>query len=87
VVRATWGGGATIAPDIDDAMAVLEARRRTSGPDRRVRVGVVESNRAGLARLEADGWTEAWRAPRLIRGAPLDWQPDGIWGQFNHAVG
>jgi ribosomal protein S18 acetylase RimI-like enzyme len=87
VVRATWGGGATIAPDIDDAMALLEARRRASGPDRRVRAGVVESNIAGLARLEADGWTEAWRAPRLIRGDPLDWRPDGIWGQFNHAVG
>jgi ribosomal protein S18 acetylase RimI-like enzyme len=87
VVRATWGGGATIAPDVDDAMAVLEARRRASSPDRRVRAGVIESNRPGLARLEADGWIEAWRAPRLIRGAPLDWHPDGIWGQFNHAVG
>jgi hypothetical protein len=87
VVRATWGGGATIAPDIDDAMALLEARRRASALDRRVRAGVVESNIAGLARLEADGWTEAWRAPRLIRGDPLDWRPDGIWGQFNHAVG
>ena len=26
-------------------------------------------------------------APRLIRGEPLRWQPEAIWGQFNHAVG
>ncbi len=42
---------------------------------------------AGAAALEADGWVEAWRAPRLIRGAPLDWEPTAIWGQFNHAIG
>jgi hypothetical protein len=41
----------------------------------------------GAAALEADGWTEAWRAPRLVRGAALDWHPDRIWGQFNHALG
>jgi GNAT superfamily N-acetyltransferase len=87
VVRAPWGGGATIAPDGDDAMAVLDARRRASGPERTVRAGVVELNTDGLARLEAAGWTEAWRAPRLVRGEPMSWQPSGIWGQFNHAVG
>jgi GNAT superfamily N-acetyltransferase len=87
VVRATWGGGATIAPDVDDAMALLAARRRAAGPQKRVRAGVVASNLEGVARLEAAGWSEAWRAPRLIRGTPLQWRPDGIWGQFNHAVG
>jgi GNAT superfamily N-acetyltransferase len=87
VVRAAWGGGATIAPAIDDAMALLDARRRAAGPQKRVRAGVVASNLEGIARLEAAGWTEAWRAPRLIRGIPLRWHPDGIWGQFNHAVG
>ncbi len=87
VVRATWGGGATIAPDADDAAAVLDARRRAAGPAGRVRAGVVAEHVDGLARLEAAGWTEAWRAPRMIRGAPMDWQPSGIWGQFNHAVG
>ena len=37
--------------------------------------------------LLADGWTEAWEGPRLIRGEPLDWHPEAIWGQFNHAMG
>jgi len=87
VVRAPWGGGATIAPSVPDARAILAARRRVAGPGRRVRAGVLLDNEAGLARLHDDGWHEAWRAPRLARGADLAWQPDAIWGQFNHALG
>lgn len=87
LVRAPWGGGATIAPDPDLAMAILEARRDAYPADRKVRAGVLDRNERGLARLEAAGWTEAWRAPRLERGAPLDWDPGAIWGQFNHALG
>ena len=87
VVRAPWGGGATIAPEPVTALALLEARRRRTGPDRHVRAGVLAENASGLVRLAAAGWTEAWRAPRLVRGAPLAWQPDAIWGQFNHALG
>jgi GNAT superfamily N-acetyltransferase len=87
VVRATWGGGATIASDPDVATALLEARRRRTGPDRHVRAGVLAENASGIARLVDAGWTEAWRAPRLVRGAPLAWQPEAIWGQFNHALG
>ncbi len=87
VVRAPWGGGATIAPDPDVALALLEARRRRTSPDRHVRAGVLAENEAGLARLADAGWTEAWRAPRLVRGAALVWQPEAIWGQFNHAIG
>jgi ribosomal protein S18 acetylase RimI-like enzyme len=87
VIRAPWGGGATIAPRADDALAILRARRLAAGPDRRVRAGILLANEAGAAALINDGWTEAWRAPRLIRGRPLDWHPDHIWGQFNHALG
>jgi GNAT superfamily N-acetyltransferase len=87
MVRAPWGGGATIAPDPEVALAVLDARRRRAGPDRHVRAGVLADNVAGLERLRADGWHEAWRAPRLARGVPLDWNPTSIWGQFNHALG
>jgi predicted N-acetyltransferase YhbS len=87
VVRAPWGGGATIAPSLDDAAAILHARRVASGPGKRVRAGLIAENEAGLDRLAAMGWTEAWRAPRLIRGDPLHWQPGAIWGQFNHALG
>jgi GNAT superfamily N-acetyltransferase len=87
VIRAPWGGGATIAPRPEDAMAILRARRLAAGPDGHVRAGILLENMAGAALLAADGWTEAWRAPRLSRGEPLDWRPDHIWGQFNHALG
>jgi GNAT superfamily N-acetyltransferase len=87
VIRAPWGGGATIAPDPADALRILDARRRAHGPGGRVRVGLIEENAAGLARLEAAGLVPIWSAPRLIRGEPLNWNPDWIWGQFNHAIG
>lgn len=87
VIRAPWGGGATVAPRADDALAILRARRLVASPDRRVRAGILLDNEAGAAALAADGWSEAWRAPRLIRGEALDWRPDQIWGQFNHALG
>jgi GNAT superfamily N-acetyltransferase len=87
VIRGPWGGGATVAPRLDDALSIVEARRRASTPDKRVRCGILLENEAGAQALERAGWTEAWRAPRLIRGAPLTWHPDRIWGQFNHAMG
>jgi GNAT superfamily N-acetyltransferase len=87
VVRAPWGGGATIAPEAGDAMRILDARRRSAGPDGRVRVGILDSNEAGLATLEAAGLAPVWSAPRLIRGHPMAWRPEWIWGQFNHAIG
>jgi hypothetical protein len=87
VVRAPWGGGSTIAPRLDDAEAILHARRVGRGPEHRIRAGLVVENTAGLERLLATGWTDSWGAPRLIRGDPLKWQPEAIWGQFNHALG
>ena len=87
VMRAPWGGGATIAPRLEDAEAILHGRRVASGSGKRVRAGVLTENVAGLERLLATGWTDSWHAPRLIRGDPLRWQPEAIWGQFNHALG
>jgi ribosomal protein S18 acetylase RimI-like enzyme len=87
VARAPWGGGATIAPRLEDALTILAARRAAAAPGRRVRCGILAENGAGAEALEATGWVEAWRAPRLIRGAGLDWNPGHIWGQFNHAMG
>jgi GNAT superfamily N-acetyltransferase len=87
VVRAPWGGGATIAPGLEDAGAILHARRVAHGPEGHVRAGLLEENEEGLEHLLATGWTESWRAPRLVRGDPLTWHPEAIWGQFNHAFG
>lgn len=87
VCRPPWGGGATIARNADDALAIATARRRTAGPDGKVRVGILRENEAGHDRLIAEGWTPSWSAPRMIRGEMPAWHPDWIWGQFNHAMG
>jgi GNAT superfamily N-acetyltransferase len=87
VCRPPWGGGATIARSIDDALAIADARRRAAGPDGKVRVGILRDNEAGHEALLAAGWRPSWSAPRMIRGAQIDWRPDWIWGQFNHAMG
>ena len=87
VLRAPWGGGATVAPDPDDAMAILRARRLAAGPDKRIRAGLLESNTDGVERLLADGWSDVWGAPRMLRGEMPAWQPNAIWGQFDHAIG
>ena len=87
VCRAPWGGGATIARTIDDALAIADARRRVAGPDGKVRVGILRENEEGHDRLLAAGFTPSWSAPRMIRGEMPAWRPGWIWGQFNHAMG
>ena len=87
VIRAPWGGGATVARSADAALRLIEARRRTSGAAGRVRVGLLQENTEGLERLAALGFVPSWAAPRMVRGEPLHWHPERIWGQFNHAVG
>jgi ribosomal protein S18 acetylase RimI-like enzyme len=87
VLRPPWHGAATIAPDIDDALRLIRARRLAAGRGRRVRIGVVEPNDAGVARLADEGWTEIRRSLRMHRGELLAWRPDAIWGQFNFALG
>ena len=87
VIRAPWGGGATIARTPDAALRLLTARRRAAGPEGRVRVGLLDENSEGLARLSEVGLRLTWSAPRMLRGEPLVWRPEWIWGQFNHALG
>jgi GNAT superfamily N-acetyltransferase len=86
VVRASWGGRALIANDPEIAVSLLDWRRRTT-PDRQLQIAVLEQNAAGRARLIEAGWTEGRGGPRLLRGAPLSWRPDWIYGQFTGATG
>ena len=87
VIRAPWGGGATVARTPEAALRIVTARRRAAGPDGRVRVGLADENAEGLARLSEVGFRLMWSAPRMLRGEPLPWRPETIWGQFNHAMG
>ncbi len=87
LVRSPWGGSALVAAEPDDAVRLLDWRRRRAAPERRIAIGVLEGNAAGRARLRADGWTESAGGPRMIRGEPLDWRPGLIYGQFSGALG
>jgi GNAT superfamily N-acetyltransferase len=87
LVHAPWHGAAVIAPDPDDALALLHARLVRAGPGHPVRAGILEGNEAGRRVLEADGWTELRRIVRMQRGEPLHWRPTSIWGQLGFAIG
>ena len=86
VVRASWGGRALIATEPDLAVALLDHRRRST-PDHRITIAVLEANSVGRARLAEAGWAERPGGPRLLRGEPLIWRPDWIYGQFTGALG
>ncbi|MEA2520170.1 MAG: hypothetical protein QOF49_2250 [Chloroflexota bacterium] len=87
LARAPWRGGALIAPDANDAMLLLAERRRHTGVSGTAGAGPLASNVEGRARLRAAGWLEERGGVRMIRGEPLVWNPDAIWGQFNGALG
>jgi GNAT superfamily N-acetyltransferase len=87
LTRAPWRGGALIAPDPDDALRLLEARRRATGVSGKAGAGLVGRNVVGRERLRAAGWLEERGGVRMIRGEPIDWHPEGIWGQLNGALG
>ena len=80
LARAPWRGGALIAPDPDDALRLLEARRRSTGVSGKAGAGLVASNTVGRERLRAAGWLEERGGVRMIRGAPLEWHPEGDLG-------
>jgi GNAT superfamily N-acetyltransferase len=87
LARAPWRGGGLIAPDPDDAIRLLETRRRSTGVSGKAGAGLVGCNTVGRERLRAAGWHEEDSGVRMIRGEPLDWHPEAIWGQFNGALG
>jgi GNAT superfamily N-acetyltransferase len=87
LARTPWRGGALIAPDPEDAIRLLDRRRRSTGVGHKAGAGVLASNAAGRDRLRSAGWDEELGGIRKIRGEPLDWHPEAIFGQFNGAIG
>jgi predicted N-acetyltransferase YhbS len=86
LLRGPWPGGATIAVDVDAALAITSARVGAH-PDGRVVTGLLASNAVGIERFAAASWTEIRRVARMERGDPLPWRPDRIFGQLNYALG
>jgi GNAT superfamily N-acetyltransferase len=87
LARTPWRGGGLIAPDPGDAVRLLERRRRSTGISGKAGAGVLATNEAGRERLRAAGWHEELGGVRMLRGEPLDWHPEAIFGQFNGALG
>ena len=85
VLRAPWGGRALVATEPDLALALLDERRRATGHP--FTIGLLEANVEGRRRLARAGWAERPGGPRLLRGEPLIWRPDWIYGQFTGALG
>ena len=87
LARPPWRGGALIAREPDDALRLLDIRRHSTGVSGTAGAGVLAGNVAGRERLRAAGWLEELGGVRMIRGAPLIWEPNWIWGQLNGALG
>ncbi len=81
--------GAVVAPRFDDGLYLLDLHRHIIPADAgaHVRAGIADEHSEGWRELQARGWRETWRAPRLILGPAPDWRPDWIWGQINSAMG
>ncbi|MDP9482212.1 MAG: GNAT family N-acetyltransferase [Chloroflexota bacterium] len=86
-VRAPWGTHPMVAPELVDGVRMLEDRRTRTAAGAEVRTALPDANRAGLTTLENLGWRHERELVRMIRGAPIHWQPSAIWGQFNFALG
>ncbi|MFI5225876.1 MAG: GNAT family N-acetyltransferase [Candidatus Limnocylindrales bacterium] len=86
----SWGAHPLVAHDPHDAIAILEhAARAAPGdtPPHGRRAVTYDGNEAGDALLAERGWREIRRMPRMIRGEPLDWRPEWIYGNFNAGLG
>ena len=77
-----------VAPDLDDATCLLEQMRFLGrGRARTVHAAVPVDQAAAWRRLEERGWSPTFQAPRMLRGDPVVWSPDLIWGILGFAFG
>ena len=79
--------GAIVAPRFEDGLFLLDLHRYVAPADSHVRAGIPHEHEAAWRELQARGWQETWRAPRMLLGPDIAWRPDWIWGQINSAMG
>ena len=81
------GNAALVARSAEDAACLLDLHRHLTPAGNRAWAGLATENAAGRHLLAERGWY-SWRSfPRMFRGEEPAWQPDMIWGEFNHAMG
>ncbi len=86
-LRSPWGTHPILAPELADGIRLVDDRRTRTAAGADARTALPETNRAGLTALENLGWRPERTLVRMVRGAPIRWHPDAIWGQFNFAIG
>jgi predicted N-acetyltransferase YhbS len=86
-LRPPWRGGAVIAEDPEDAVRLLELRRRVTSSGGHAGGNILASNERGRRVLRGAGWQEEIANVRMVRGEPLDWRPEWVYGQLNGALG
>ncbi len=79
--------GLIIAPRFEDGLFLLDLHRSVAPRGAHVRAGVPHEHEAAWRELQARGWVETWRAPRMLLGPSVPWRPEWIWGQINSAMG
>ena len=82
-----WGGGPLIAGDIDAGRALVRLVRVLAGPGGSAGFWLAAENERGRGYMESIGFEERRRLPRMIRGEPLSWSPESLWGLFSLAKG
>jgi GNAT superfamily N-acetyltransferase len=79
--------GAIVAPRFEDGLFLLDLHRHVVPEGDWVRAGIPHEHERAWTELQTRGWQETWRAPRLLLGPDVEWQPEWIWGQINSAMG
>lgn len=85
-LRTPWGLGPALAQDPADGALLLEVLRSHAHVNNML-ITVPAGNAAAVSHLRGVGFHEQQRLPRMVRGAPVEWQPQRIWSIFSFALG
>ncbi len=82
-----WGGGPTVASDLDAAVGLVRIVRALAGRDGIVRFWLASENEKGVEHMREIGFEEVSRLPRMVRGDTVPWRPESLWGIFSLGKG
>jgi len=87
LIPTSWGTQAMAAATPEAGRVLLDAARAVtpSGPDG-VRLAMPADNRDGAAYLLSHGFQDVARMPRMVLGAPLQWEPAMVYGRMSGAM-
>jgi GNAT superfamily N-acetyltransferase len=81
-------GGTVVAPEIDDAVCLLDQLRHLGvGRTETVHAAVPQVHESGWRGPAQLSWSPTFQTPRMLRGPEIDWQPTLIWGVLSFAFG